>query len=133
MLTDILDAHCDPKPSLFRRGSFTLNSGMYSPFKIDCDALTDEDIRTIAWMIDSRLPECFGVVEGVPTGGLRLAEAMRSYARPNDTSQLLIVDDVWTTGNSIYKHKAGRLAIGAVIFARSETDSWVTPLFQLCT
>jgi hypothetical protein len=115
---------------LFTLGFFTLHSGEHSPYKIDCDFLTDNDIETLAYMLKRRLP-VFGSVEGVPTGGLRLAEALRKYQRPVG-APLLIVDDVYTTGGSMEAHRGGREAIGAVIFARKPlTHSWVTALFSL--
>lgn len=122
---------------LFQRGRFELHSGEVSFFKIDCDALSDEDINTLAMMLAQRLPP-FGTVEGVPTGGKRIADALRVYARPGPqrrgsfgAKELLIVDDVWTTGGSMEAYRAGRDALGAVIFARRQPADWVTPLFTL--
>jgi len=111
--------------TLFKRGDFQLHSGDLSSWKIDCDALTDEDIETLAWMIADRF--MFGSVEGVPSGGLRLAEALARWAR---TGKLLIVDDVLTTGASMEEQRAGREAIGVVIFARRACPDWVTPVFS---
>lgn len=114
--------------NLFETGEFTLSSGIPSWWKINCDALTDEDIKTIAMLLTSHLPK-FGSVEGVPTGGLRLAKAMEQYIT---TGPLLIVDDVCTTGHSMNKHRAGRWpAIGAVIFARYPVYSWIYALWSL--
>jgi adenine/guanine phosphoribosyltransferase-like PRPP-binding protein len=48
-----------------------------------------------------------------------------------ESDRLLIVDDVWTTGGSMEEHRAGRDAIGAVLFARGPVADWVTPLFTL--
>lgn len=125
--------------ALFQAGRFELHAGEVSFFKIDCDALTDTDIKTLAMMIAQRVPP-FGTVEGVPTGGTRLADALRVYARPGHlrrgsfgAKELLIVDDVWTTGTSMENQRGSRDAIGAVIFARREPASWVTPLFTLDT
>lgn len=108
---------------LFQTGSVTLHSGTLSNYKIDCDALTDEDIETIALMIrDIVLP--FGEVVGVPRGGLRLAEELERYITAGPR---LVVDDVLTTGNSMNElYKEGD--IGAVIFARGAVPSWITPL-----
>ena len=126
--------------NLFQTGFFKLHSGTASNFKIDCDALTDEDINTIALQLVQRLPK-FRAVEGVPQGGLRLAEAMQKYTYTSQSDSglfveigwpLLIVDDVYTTGGSMEEYRAGRVdTIGAVIFARKPTPHWVTPLFRL--
>lgn len=123
--------------SLFQRGKFTLHSGQVSNYKIDADFLTDEDIETIALMLKDRLPP-FGAVEGVPSGGLRLAAVMQHFVTPFSQRQgvrgargLLIVDDVFTTGTSMEEYRAGRDTLGAVIFARAATPEWIKPLFRL--
>lgn len=118
--------------SLFELGNFTLASGQKSDYKIDCDSLTDDDIETIARMIDDNLRIKFRTVEGVPTGGLKLAEAMKQYATPDEPGVVLIVDDVWTTGSSMRKQRANRTSTtGAVIFARGRVEPWVLPLFTM--
>lgn len=122
--------------SLFQTGVVKLHAGGYSNFKIDADYLTDDDINSIALQLTLRLPR-FGDVIGVPRGGLRLAEAMKPFVSPhrelNGTydSELLIVDDVFTTGASMEEYRDGRDCLGAVIFARSDTPTWITPLFRL--
>lgn len=120
--------------SLFQTGVVRLHAGGYSNFKIDCDALTDEDIDSIALQLIHRLPGYYAV-EGVPQGGLRLAEAMEKYSvpfQPIRSDKLLIVDDVFTTGASMEEHRGERhRAIGAVIFARADTPAWITPLFRM--
>lgn len=115
---------------LFQLGNFKLASGREANYKIECDALTDEDWTCLAYLLFQRLP-MFGKVEGVPTGGLKLAEKMQIYCtRGSET--LLIVDDVYTTGGSIEAHRGDRNAIGAVIFARTRVvDRWITPLFVM--
>lgn len=116
---------------LFQTGRFTLASGEWSCFKIECDALSDKEIWALASLLKDVLPR-YGQVEGVPTGGERLASAMRgwSYGSGHPT---LIVDDVYTTGGSIEAHRAGRRnVIGAVLFARRPVrHGWVTALFTL--
>jgi hypothetical protein len=112
---------------LFQQGEFKLHGGAPSKWKIDCDALSSDEIETVALMLAEILPP-FGSVEGVPTGGLRLAESMRQF---RTSGPLLIVDDVLTTGGSIEECRNGREAIGAVIFARGKCPTWVTPLFSL--
>lgn len=128
---------------LFNYGDFTLHSGAKSSFKIDCDALTDEDIEAIAKMLMEILPP-FGNVEGIPTGGLRLAEALKPYCTPGAKStrgsyrdsEWLIVDDVATTGKSIWdamqkkEEEIGSRVNGAVIFDRSGGHE-VNPYYSL--
>ena len=121
------------KLNLFKTGFVRLHSGQQSSFKIDCDALSDEDISSIALQLTIRLP-MFYEVEGVPQGGLRLAKAMEKFIvpfQPIRSDKLLIVDDVFTTGASMEEHRANRRAIGAVIFARTNTPDWITPLFRM--
>ncbi len=65
--------------NLFQRGAFVLSSGAKSTWKIECDALTPDDVETLAEMI-RQIVVPFGSVEGVPRGGLRLAAAMKKYA-----------------------------------------------------
>ena len=115
--------------NLFQLGSFVLAGGDKSDFKIDCDALTWADIETLAYLLACRLP-AFTAVEGVPRGGLTLAEAMRKYSMP-EGDRLLIVDDVYTTGISIERHRRGRAAIGGVLFARAQPPEWIKVVFQL--
>jgi len=155
--------------SLFNLGRFQLASGQSSNFKIDCDFLRLEDWRAVAAQL-AALVGPFGKVEGVPKGGILLAQMMDSlstcvcghlkaevyYAPGYDSSkqrghqstgscwvtgcscqqftpidQLLVVDDVWTTGGSMLKHLNGRTAKGAVLFARGPTPAWVVPLFRM--
>ena len=77
---------------------------------VDCSMLTDHDLAALAWMLSRRLP-AFGSVEGEP----RLAAAMTPYAT---SGPLLIVGYIWTTGASMERTRAGRDAIGAVVFFR---------------
>lgn len=115
--------------NLFQFGPVTLASGRTSMFKVECDALTDDDWRCLAYMLFDRLPP-FGRVEGVPRGGLKLAEHLAVYVRPCET--LLIVDDVYTSGGSMERHRNGREAIGAVVFAREPiTHGWIRGLWTL--
>lgn len=113
--------------ALFQSGEFVLAAGQQSRFKIECDSLIDDDLAALAEQLAERLPP-FGAVEGVPRGGLRLAELMTSYV---SDGPLLVVDDVWTTGMSMMSHRGDRAAIGAVIFARHAPPEWVTPLFVM--
>ena len=115
---------------LFSSGQFQLHSGGSSRWKIDCDALTEEDIRTLAMIIADRM-QPWSAIEGVPQGGLRLARALETLY-PVGNGPPLIVDDVLTTGASMEAQRAGRKDIkGVVIFARGSCPSWVSALFTL--
>jgi hypothetical protein len=114
---------------LFQLGDFTLRSGIDSRWRIECDALTPDDWAALA-RIASEILEPFGVVEGVPRGGIPFADALRKYATP-DCPTLLIAEDVVTSGGSMERHKGARAAIGVTVFARGPCPRWVTPVFTL--
>ena len=111
---------------LFQSGDFTLHSGGRSPFKIDCDALSSDDLCALAALVAKTIQ--FGMVEGVPRGGLRFAWILQNYLTDGP---LLIVDDVLTTGTSMEEYRNDREAIGVVLFARGPCPKWVTPVFSL--
>ena len=111
---------------LFVPGIFTSAAGLRLAWKIECESLTNEDWETVASMVGSYLS--FGVVEGVPRGGLLFAEALGQYAWGQG---LLIVDDVLTTGLSMENHRKGRPANGLVLFARGPHLPWVSAVWTL--
>ena len=115
--------------NLFQLGDFTLTSEKKSKYKIECDALTDMDWETIAYLLSLRLPP-FGRVEGVPRGGLKLAQELCFYIS-GGSSDLLIADDIYTTGGSMNRQRAGRDAIGAIFIARGPVAGWVIPLLVM--
>lgn len=116
--------------SLFNNGRFTLHSGAQAEFLIDCQTLVHDDLAALASEIERRLGP-FGIVEGVPQGGLPLAGALRSLSTGCKEDGLLIVDDVLTTGASMEEQRDGRQARGVVIFARGPCPDWIRPLFQM--
>lgn len=115
--------------SLFVNTEFTAHAGRQLKFKIECDALTDEDIGTLAAIIARNYT--FRRVCGVPRGGLRLAQALEKYVSPEGLT--LIVDDVLTSGMSMEKAREDYEdeTLGVVIFARGPCPSWVQAVFQL--
>lgn len=121
---------------LFVLEDFVMHSGGIGHYKIECDALTDSDWATLAYMISEKVN--FKFVRGVPTGGLKLQNALFKYRDPNSKT-FLIVDDVLTTGNSMNEFKSffeGCIdgvdeIIGAVVFARDVCPDWVMPLFRM--
>lgn len=114
--------------NLFQQGTFALHSGASSVWKIDCDALTDADLETLAVLIAERVGE-FSAVEGVPRGGDALACCLEKYRSAD--GPLLLVDDVCTTGGSLEKQRNGREAVGYVIFSRGGLPKWAKALFSL--
>lgn len=117
--------------NLFGLTNFASHSGIPLKWKIDCDALTDEDIETLAFIISEQFK--FRSVYGVPTGGTRLAKALEKYCSKEALSSLLI-DDVLTTGKTMEEARKSLNATYThcvVIFARGECPEWVTPIFTL--
>lgn len=116
--------------SLFRLGKFKLHGGQSSDFKIDCDGLTSEDWEALAAQIAGRCS--FTKVIGVPRGGLELASYLEQY-RKSFTEEILLVDDVLTTGKSMEeaKKKIAGVVIGYVVFARGPLPVWVNALFKM--
>jgi hypothetical protein len=116
---------------LFVNKSFVSHAGQRLEWKIDCDALTGEDLGTLAELIGTKYR--FGKVVGVPRGGLRFAEKLQQYIS-TDSTDVLIVDDVLTTGTSMEEIRQEYLesrSFGVVIFSRGVCPSWVLPIFQL--
>lgn len=116
--------------SLFIKENIILHSGEQSDFKIECDALTDEDLECLAYLVSKRFD--FFRVKGVPTGGERFAQKLEMY-ESDESENILLVDDVLTTGNSMEdckKQSLGEIK-GVVIFARGKCPAWVTPIFQM--
>lgn len=106
-----------------------LHSGGRSDWLIDCDALSDGSVSTLAWLIAGRF--VFREAIGVPRGGLRLAQELNRYATA--AGGILIVDDVLTTGASMegIRKDFGGDPQGVVIFARGACPDWVTPVFAM--
>ncbi len=115
--------------TLFKNEKVISHAGLHLPFKIECDALTEEDIETIAAIISRKYK--FRAVCGIPRGGIRLAAALQKYL--SNEGLVLIVDDVLTTGLSMEdaRRQIGGDAFGIVIFARGKCPEWVKPIFQL--
>ena len=116
---------------LFIKQDIQLHSGVKSDWKLECDALTDEDIYTLAHLIAKRM--VFREVVGVPTGGERLAKALERYKIDNRGLPILIVDDVLTSGGSMeeFRKTIPEFTIGVVIFSRGKCPDWISSLFQM--
>ena len=64
------------------------------------DALSDAEWDTCATMIMEYQRRPFYKAEGIPRGGVKLANALNKYASGDPADQVLICDDVYTTGSS---------------------------------
>lgn len=118
--------------TLFIQKDWVTHSGGTAHYKIECDALTDEDIETLAFIVSQK--GAFTHVRGVPHGGTRLAKALEKYRVRRGDGVKLIVDDVLTTGRSMEdaKRETGWSdAVGVVIFARGQCAEWIRPMFQM--
>jgi orotate phosphoribosyltransferase len=119
--------------SLFNLGDFTLSGGAKANWKIDCDALTEDDWITLASLVRELVP-LYSSVEGVPGGGTKLAKHLARTCTISGPH--LIVDDVLTTGESVQKAldlaiKSQKPVVGVVIFARGQCPAWIKPIFQM--
>lgn len=113
-------------------GQFTSHSGLILPWKIDCNDFTDADITALAKIIADKID--FSDVHGIPTGGMRLANALAPYRRKG-AHPFLIVDDVFTVGTSMeearveFTYGKAIQPRGVVIYARGQTPKWIWPMF----
>lgn len=120
---------------LINKGQFILASKHFTNLKIDADALSSDDLVHAADLMRIMLPHHYGLVIGVPTGGLELARAFSRFSH-KQSPNILLVDDVWTTGGSMMRYAdtlkpSDGTVMGAVLFARGETPDWVKYLFRL--
>lgn len=125
--------------NLFQHSAFRSHAGRELTWKIECDALTDDDIECLAHQL-LRIVRIRGITTprfiGIPRGGIRLASAMNRLANvavSSDKSQV-IVDDVYTTGMSMQQAMDQHGAVfGVVLFTRmlQPMPSNVQALFHL--
>lgn len=130
---------------LFEMGWFASHSGFQLPFKIDCDAWTDESLRGVAKFLKWKF--AFDEVLAVPShnpeeaAGPRLARILREEHSPDEGYPPLIVDDVLTTGRSmeefretVMRNRPAVQPIGFVLVtraARGAGPDWVWPLLRV--
>jgi len=114
---------------LFQDGDFISHAGLPLRWKIECDAITEDGWRCLAKMIMDYQTEPFYKAVGIPRGGLPLANAMNEYASGDPTHQIMICDDVFTTGTSMldfieenYPNWMAAQGFKWVVFARQPSN-----------
>lgn len=125
--------------SLFKLGDFVSHSGRILDWKIDCDALTNEDWEALAYIARHDLDTRFKGVIGIPTGGSQFAKSLSQYCSDDPELPYLIVDDVLTTGQSMIEaRRKVRIELpnigkihGLVVFTRGLGPAWVTSMFSV--
>ena len=122
---------------LFQSVNFKSHSGLNLTWKIEMDALSDQDWFTIKKMIMEITPP-FREAVGIPSGGVKLGDLLNEHATGKEEDPICIVDDVLTTGESMeyfltqyQRNRRPFTAIGWVVFARTQCPPWVTALFQM--
>ena len=122
---------------LFQSIDFKSHSGLDLNWRIECDALSDDEWFTISRMIMELTPP-FQQALGIPEGGVKLGDLLNEHATGNEKDPICIVDDVLTTGESMEyfvsqyrRNHRPFMVIGWVVFARVRTPSWVQALFQM--
>jgi hypothetical protein len=122
--------------NLFQSVDFKSHAGLDLSWKIEMDALEDEEWVTISQMI-LELSEPFREAIGIPRGGTRLGKLLNQHGTGEKDNPILIVDDVLTTGGSMEEFKRKRVFrnptkyIGWVVFARGFPPQWCRALFQM--
>ena len=119
---------------LFQKVDFKSHAGLDLSWKIEMDALSENEWKCIAHMI-IELSQPFQAAIGIPRGGLKLSGYLHEYSTQNPADPYLIVDDVMTTGGSMEEYKKehfnDKYVIGWVVFARSKVPIWWDALFRM--
>ena len=122
---------------LFQSVNFKSHSGLNLTWKIEMDALSEQDWFTIKKIIMEITPP-FREAVGIPRGGVKLGDLLNEHATGKEGDPICIVDDVLTTGGSMeyflsqyQRNRRPFTAIGWVVFARTQCPPWVKALFQM--
>ena len=123
---------------LFRSIDFKSHAGLDLSWKIEMDALSENEWFTIARMILEISPPFHSAI-GIPRGGVLLGELLNKYGTGKEEDPFCIVDDVLTTGKSMIDYREEMdierwqksCALGWVVFARVKPPKWIKALFQM--
>jgi hypothetical protein len=133
----VLTAANMSKIDLFQSVDFISHAGKPMTWKIECDAISDDEWVTLAKMIREVERRSWSKAVGIPRGGVALGKALDTYSTGNPDHPILIADDVYTTGTSFIEFKAEHYSDVATIewcvFARKATERRVKALFTMET
>ena len=123
---------------LFRSIDFKSHAGLDLSWKIEMDALSENEWFTIARMILEISPPFHSAI-GIPRGGVLLGELLNKHGTGKEEDPFCIVDDVLTTGKSMIDYREEMnierwqksCALGWVVFARVKPPKWIKALFQM--
>lgn len=116
--------------NLFTSGDFISHAGLPLKWKIECDAIRPEEWDCLAQMIMDYQKEPFGKVVGIPRGGKALEGAMEKYVTPGN-DKTMVVDDVYTTGQSFSDFYLNGDVFKWCVFARKTPTNGVRALFTM--
>ena len=85
---------------LFQQVDFISHAGIPMSWKIEMDALTDAEWDACAKMVMEYQKTPFYKAVGIPRGGVKFANALNKYASGDPKDEVMVVDDVYTTGTS---------------------------------
>jgi len=121
--------------TLFVDEDFISHAGLQLGWKIEMDALYENDWRCLAKMILEYEKRPFRKAVGIPRGGKRLGNILNESATGNPDDPVLIVDDVYTTGTSfreyMIEHYPDDKTICWAVFARDVVSGPINVLFQM--
>ena len=123
---------------LFQSIDFKSHAGLDLSWKIEMDALSENEWFTIARMILEISPPFHSAI-GIPRGGVLLGELLNKHGTGKEEDPFCIVDDVLTTGKSMIDYREEMnierwqksCALGWVVFARVKPPKWIKALFQM--
>jgi basic membrane lipoprotein Med (substrate-binding protein (PBP1-ABC) superfamily) len=121
---------------LFQSVDFISHSGLPLTWKIECDAIHDDEWSTLAKMIREYENKNWRKAIGIPRGGVKLGEELNKYSSNNPDDPILICDDVYTTGKSFADFVSENFDENEKIFcwcvfARKPTENGIKALFTM--
>lgn len=122
---------------MFQKIDFISHSGLPLTWKIECDAINENEWAALAHMIREYEPAKWQKAVGIPRGGLALAHELNKFSTSNPNDPILIVDDVYTTGKSFHDFIASKIEydqsiICWCVFARKKPiDDMIKALFTM--